>query len=70
MHNACGRVALSTFSCGVAHLDRAATLRACREVGDAIPLPVDQLKGVFAAVRGSMGANVPQAAEVRPAAAT
>ncbi len=36
-------------------------------MGDAIPLPVDQLKGVFAAVRGSMGANVPQAAEVCPA---
>ena len=39
-------------------------VRACREVGDAIPLPVEQLKGVFAAVRGSMGANVPQSAEV------
>ena len=63
-HKACVRVALS-----MAHLDQAATSRACREVGDAIPLPVDQLKGVLAAVRGSMGANVPQAAEVRPAAA-
>ena len=35
----------------------------CREVRDAIPVPLDQLKGVFAAVRGSMGANVPQTAE-------
>ena len=36
-----------------------------REVKDAIPVPLDGLRGVMTAVRGSVGANAPQSLEVR-----
>lgn len=38
----------------------------CREVSDAIPVPLDPLREVVTAVRNSLGTNAPQGFEVRP----
>lgn len=41
-----------------------------REVKDAIPVPLDPLRGVASAVRESMGGRPPASVEVRPRAVT